>query len=168
MRDMENYMAKTNVMLKTLIYGEYANVDEARRNFFLKIPKSEDTEILLCQNVQKILLNNFHKICEENGINNLSRVDEKFHFYCLKRIHNKFMTMDRDTVMTSDLFTESEKKEFDLLRDKTFLLKFIIKKICRFIFSIYNTNSKRHKILCILGIRLKLKGKNYYKLENKE
>ncbi|MBR6674970.1 MAG: glycosyltransferase [Alphaproteobacteria bacterium] len=88
---------------------------------------------------------------------NWGRVDNKYYFYCMKRINSVFKKMDKNIVMNSTHFSKDEKDTFLKLADPNFKLKFMTKQILQNIFSIKNSSSKKHKVIRILGIKISIR-----------
>ena len=88
---------------------------------------------------------------------NLNRVSKKYYFYCLDRIHNLFKNMDKNVIVNSSKFSSSEKKFFLVLAGDFYKSKIIINNIIDFVFSI--KDSKKHKVIRILGIKISIRKK---------
>jgi hypothetical protein len=94
---------------------------------------------------------------------NLSRVDEKYKKYCEKRIHDKFKTMDINTVVNSTRFTDFEKKQFLHYHSSFYKCesyKRLLHEFVQTVFSIKNSKNKKHNIITLLGLKMKVKRKS--------
>lgn len=88
---------------------------------------------------------------------NAERVDKNYKAYALRRLHEKFTTMDTKTVESSSLFSKKEKKLFRIFQTNYYSLYLLGKKCSSFIFSINKSGYENCKVICLFGLKWRIK-----------